>query len=86
MDMQEVRLAAHRRLLVTVVALLADDPEKRRVLEEFARENEIPSDQEEDPGIVPGDAFAMQGAADEEIRAILRHALARQAARARQSG
>jgi hypothetical protein len=43
----------------------------------MARENETVSDHEEDPGIEPDAAFAAQQIADDEIRAILKAAMAR---------
>lgn len=77
MEDLEFRLAAHREILIAVLAALArhEDvwPEVNRVLDE-AR---IVQDHEEDPGIVPSEAFARQNAMTEEITAILRDATMR---------
>jgi hypothetical protein len=73
----EGRINAHRRLLVEVLSVVAAIPEAREALIAMARENETVSDHEEDPGIEPDAAFAAQQIADDEIRAILKAAMAR---------
>ena len=79
-DILEARILAHRRLLISLVAMLAGDPNYRTRIETLLEESEIPMDQEEDPGIVPGEAFAEQSRSAEEITAILRQGLARASA------
>ncbi|TCN33251.1 hypothetical protein [Sinorhizobium americanum] len=75
----EFQLAAHREILIALISALArhEDvwPEINRVLDEVR----IVQDHEEDPGIVPSEAFARQNALTEEITAILRAATMRAA-------
>ena len=73
----EGRINAHRRLLVELVSVLAAIPEAREALVAMARDNETVIDHEEDPGIEPDAAFAAQQIADDELRGILRAAMAR---------
>lgn len=73
----EGRINAHRRLLVELFSVIAAIPGAREALVAMARNNETVSDHEEDPGIEPDIAFAVQQIADEEIRAILKAAMAR---------
>lgn len=73
----EGRINAHRRVLVELLSLVAALPEAREALMAMARENETVSDHEEDPGIEPDATFAAQQIADDEIRAILKDAIAR---------
>lgn len=73
----EGRINAHRRLLVELLSVIAAIPEARETLVAMARDNETVSDHEEDPGIEPDAAFAAQQIADDEIRAILKAAMAR---------
>jgi len=73
----EGRINAHRRLLVELISVVAAIPEARETLVAMARDNETVGDHEEDPGIEPDAAFAAQQIADEEIRAILKAAMAR---------
>ncbi|MCF3642350.1 hypothetical protein LXM94_20470 [Rhizobium sp. TRM95111] len=75
------RLNAHRRILVALAAALVDLPALRPAIVRMLRESETVIDHEEDPGIDPGDAFAVQRIADEEIRRILQAGLARHDAR-----
>ncbi|TCU14459.1 hypothetical protein [Rhizobium sullae] len=76
-DETEARLNAHRRLFVSLLTIIAGDPKFHQALESLVRDNETVSDQEEDPGVEPSRAFAIQGLANDEIRAILKDALAR---------
>ena len=74
----EFMLAAHREILVVVLSALARQggdawAEIRRVLEEVP----IVQDHEEDPGVVPSEAFARQNAMTAEITSILDDATAR---------
>ncbi|MCJ8148451.1 MULTISPECIES: hypothetical protein [Shinella] len=73
----EGRTNAHRRLLVELVSVLAGIPEAREALVAMARDNETVVDHEEDPGSDPDPAFAAQQIADDELRAILKAAMAR---------
>ncbi len=73
----EGRINAHRRLLVELVSVLAGIPEAREALVAMARDNETVVDHEEDPGSDPDPAFAAQQIADDELRAILKAAMAR---------
>ena len=73
----EGRVNAHRRLLVELLSVIAAIPEAREALVAMARENETVGDHEEDPGVEPDAAFAAQQIADDEIRAILKAAMAR---------
>jgi hypothetical protein len=73
----EGRINAHRRLLVELVSVLAGIPEAREALVGMARDNETVVDHEEDPGSDPDPAFAAQQIADDELRAILKAAMAR---------
>lgn len=73
----EGRINAHRRLMVEIVALLGTIPQAREALLAMARDNETVSDHQEDPGLEPDAAFAAQQIADDEIRGILKAAMAR---------
>lgn len=73
----EGRLNAHRRLMVSLVSILAGFPDARAAIEAMARDSETVIDHEEDPGIEPDAAFAAQQIADEEIRAIVAAGLRR---------
>lgn len=77
----EARLNAHRRLMVSLFSTLASIPNVRDALAGMLEEGGTISDHEEDPGIDPDAAYAVQRIADEEIRAILQAALNRYAAR-----
>lgn len=77
----EARLNAHRRLMVSLFSTLASIPNVRDALVGMVEENTTVSDQEEDPGVEPDTAYAVQRIADEEIRAILQAALNRYTAR-----
>ncbi|MBY3488967.1 hypothetical protein [Rhizobium laguerreae] len=82
-DETEARLNAHRRLFVSLLTIIASDPKLCQALESLAHENETIRDHEEDPGVEPSRAFALQGMANDEIRAILKDALARALAKSR---
>ncbi|WP_234186117.1 hypothetical protein [Shinella sp. NM-101] len=73
----EGRINAHRRLLVELLSVVAAIPEAREALLAMARDNETVIDHEEDPGVEPDAAFAAQQIADDEIRAIVKAAMAR---------
>lgn len=73
----EGRINAHRRLMVELVSLLGTIPEAQEALRAMARDNETVIDHQEDPGLEPDIAFAVQQIADEEIRGILKAAMTR---------
>lgn len=77
----EARLNAHRRLMVSLFSTLASIPTVRDALTGMLDDGGTISDHEEDPGIEPDAAYAVQRIADEEVRAILQAALNRYAAR-----
>lgn len=77
----EARLNAHRRLMVSLFSTLASIPNVRDALAGMLEDGGTISDHEEDPGVEPDTAYAMQRIADEEIRAILQAALSRYKAR-----
>lgn len=75
----EFQLAAQREILIALLSAMVrhEDlwPEISRVLDEVR----IVQDHEEDPGIVPSEAFARQNAVTAEITDILRAATMRAA-------
>lgn len=73
----EGRINAHRRSMVELVSLLGTIPQAHEALLAMARDNETVIDHQEDPGMEPDTAFATQQIADEEIRGILKAAMAR---------
>lgn len=73
----EGRINAHRRLMVELVSLLGTIPEAQEALLVMARDNETVIDHQEDPGLEPDIAFAVQQIADNEIRGILKAAMTR---------
>jgi hypothetical protein len=73
----EFRLAAHREILVAVLSALARHDELWSEINRLLEEVEIVQDHEEDPGIVPSEAFARQNALTTEITSILEDATAR---------
>ncbi|WLS07792.1 hypothetical protein Q9314_16675 [Shinella sumterensis] len=73
----EGRINAHRRLLVELISVMAAIPAAREALVAMARDNETVIDHEEDSGSDPDPAFAAQQIADDELRAILKAAMAR---------
>ncbi|KQV38331.1 MULTISPECIES: hypothetical protein [unclassified Rhizobium] len=76
-DQIDARINAHRRLLVALIAYIARDEKGLAFLEGLLCDTEIVSDHEEDPGIEPDSGFAAQQIGDEEMRAIVKAALAR---------
>lgn len=71
------RMNAHRRLLVALIAHTARNEEGRAFLENLLHDTAIVSDHEEDPGIEPDLGFAAQQIGDDEMRSIVKSALAR---------
>ncbi|MCZ4094581.1 hypothetical protein [Sinorhizobium psoraleae] len=80
MENIEFRLAAHREILVAVLSALAKNDNAWLVINRILEEELIVQDHEEDPGIVPSEAFARQNAVTAEISSILQDASARAAA------
>lgn len=76
----EGQLAAHRELLVTMLcALIESGPLSAKALELET----LVTDGEEDPGVLPGKAFAHQSARAREMKSIIEQALERAVARQR---
>ncbi|OQP87737.1 hypothetical protein BTR14_04020 [Rhizobium rhizosphaerae] len=73
----EGRLNAYRRLLIGLATELARRDDGRAAIEAMLADAEIVDTQEEDPGVLPDQAFAGQEIATEEIRTVLTAALAR---------
>lgn len=72
----EARLNAHREVLITLMAALIHDGRYGKAFEEIEEET-VFMDGEEDPGIVPSQAFATEAHAADEIRHLLEAARAR---------
>jgi hypothetical protein len=76
-DEAEARPNADCRLFVSLLTIIADDPGFHRALESLARKNEPVGNRQESPGGEPGKAFAARRLTKDEIRTILKDALAR---------
>ncbi|MDR6758923.1 hypothetical protein J2Y48_004231 [Mycoplana sp. BE70] len=77
----EARLNAHRRLLVMMLAMLSGDKKHHSALKAMLEENKFLANYEEDPGIDPGEAFAMQSCTNGEVSGIIEDAANRAKAR-----
>ncbi|MCA1444192.1 hypothetical protein I6F07_29165 [Ensifer sp. IC4062] len=75
----EFRLAAQREVLVAILSALAKNADAWVEITRILEEELIVQDHEEDPGIVPSEAFARQNAVTAEISSILQDAEARAA-------
>lgn len=75
----EGRINAHRRLLVSLVALLKTAPEAQDLLRRLQVEQETHRDHEEDPGIEPDETYAVQRIAAEEVMNIIGAGMTRNA-------
>lgn len=73
----EFRLAAQREILVAVLSALYRHKDLWSEIKRALEEVPIVQDHEEDPGIVPSEAFARQNAMTWEIASILEDARAR---------
>lgn len=73
----EARLNAHRKLLVKILSLLAENPDLAKALQRYKDETENVQDHQEDPGVEPDPAFAVKGRSTEELQAMLSAALIR---------
>ena len=74
----EGRLSAQREILVSMLAALLSDSSS--TLNAKLKDETIFMDGEEDPGVVPSEAYAFEAARAAEIRSILGAAKARVAA------
>lgn len=79
----EARLHAHRAILVEILVDLFGRETVGEGLRSALMKESVVSDQEEDPGVEPTEAFAIEAASADELRAILDTALERLAARRR---
>ena len=78
LDELEGRLSAQREVLISLLAaFLAGDS---KTLGDRLKDETVFMDGEEDPGVVPSEAFALEAARAAEIKAILGAAKARAAA------
>ena len=73
----EGRLNAHRELMITWLAAMMGGEETTKALLHRLTEDDTFKDHEEDPGIAPGEEFAIETAAARESRSILEAARAR---------
>lgn len=72
----EARLNAHREVLITLMAAMMAEGRYGRVFDDL-RQEAIVRDGEEDPGIVPSTAFAVETHTADEIARLLDAARAR---------
>lgn len=77
MEKLEFRLAAHREILVAVLSGLSRHEDLWADISRTLDEVRIVQDHEEDPGVVPSEAFARQNAMTAEITSILSDATLR---------
>jgi len=66
----EGALLAHRKILAMIIAEMALRPDGADSLLDRLDDASIPKDHQEDPGAVPGEAAAIQGAQAEEFRLV----------------
>ncbi len=66
----EARLNAHRELLIDVLTALIGDQSSSKIAERL-RDDTVAADFEEDPGVLPDQAFAIENETASEIRRIL---------------
>lgn len=64
----EGRLIAHRKLMARLLALLSDTDRKQ--IDDWLDKTSVPHDGQEDPGIMPSDADALELALADELRLI----------------
>ncbi len=74
MEALELQLMAHRKILTALMTIAAGDPDYWHKLMEHLRDDLVIQGHEEDPGVVPGMAFASQNALSEELRTIVSRA------------
>ena len=75
----EARLNAHREVLISLMASMMADSRHAKVFDEL-HEDAVFRDGEEDPGVMPSEAFASEAHAADEIARLLQAARARAAA------
>lgn len=73
----EGRLNAHRELLIELLAAMIGGEVTITAFLRRLRDDATFKDNEEDPGVVPEEAFAIENSAAREVRAILEAARAR---------
>ena len=76
----EGRLNAHRELMIEMLAAMIGGEVTITAFLQRLRDDATFKDNEEDPGVVPGEGFAIENAMAREVRAILEAARARAAA------
>lgn len=76
----EGRLNAHRELMIDMLAAMIGGEVTITQFLQRLRDDATFKDNEEDPGVVPDDGFAIENAAARELRTILEAARARAAA------
>ena len=72
----EARLNAHREILISLMASMMADGRHGRLFDEL-QQDAVYVDGEEDPGIVPSEAFASEAHGADEIARLLDAARAR---------
>ena len=72
----EARLNAHREVLISLMASMIAEGRHTRVFDEL-QQDAIFTDGEEDPGVMPSEAFASEAHAADEISRLLEAARAR---------
>ncbi|KGD96253.1 hypothetical protein [Rhizobium sp. YS-1r] len=73
----EGRLNAHRELLIELLAAMIGGEVTITAFLQRLRDDATFKDSEEDPGVIPEEAFAIENSAAREVRAILEAARAR---------
>jgi hypothetical protein len=76
----EGKLNAHRELMIDILAAMIGGETTIAEFLQRLRDDATFKDNEEDPGVLPDGAFAIENAAAREVRAILEAARARAAA------
>lgn len=76
----EGRLSAHRELMIDMLAAMIGGAATTDRFLSRLRDDATYKDHEEDPGVIPGDGFAIANAAARELRTVLEAARARAAA------
>ena len=79
----EGKLNAHRELMIDILAALIGGETSVAALLDRLKDDETFEDNEEDPGLAPDGAFAIENAAAREIRSILDAARDRASAQAK---
>lgn len=72
----EARLNAHREVLISLMASMMADGRHARVFDDL-QQDAVFSDGEEDPGVMPSEAYASEHHAADEIARLLEAARAR---------